>query len=91
MVGSAFETFRGSNTFDASGNVYRWIMSNRLNGAAQKTKTNPESHLTKMKISILDGCLRTAFRLLGAGNYQYLLYYLQENSTFSRPLIILEL
>jgi hypothetical protein len=91
MVGSSFETFRGENPFDASGTVYRWIMTNHLNGAAQKTKTNLESHLTKTKISILDGCLRTAFRLLGADNYQNLLYYLQENSTFSRQSKILKL
>ena len=91
MVGSAFETFRGANPFDASGTVYRWIMSNHLNGAAQKTKTNLESRLTKIKISILDGCLRTTFRLLGADNYQNLLYYLQENSTFSRQSKILKL
>ena len=91
MVGSAFETFRGSNTFDASGNVYRWIMTNRLNSAAQKKKPDLESHLTKTKISILDGCLRTAFRLLGADNYRHLLYYLQENSAFSRQSKILKL
>lgn len=91
MVGSSFETFRGENPFDASGNVYRWIMTNHLNGAAKKTKPNLESHLTKTKISILDGCLRTAFRLLGADNYQNLLYYLQENSTFSRQSKILKL
>ncbi|MFZ2225212.1 MAG: hypothetical protein WAV26_11075 [Candidatus Deferrimicrobium sp.] len=91
MVGSAFEKFRGENPFDSSGNVYRWIMSNNLNGAAKKTKTNPESHRTRAKISILDGCLRAAFRLLGADNYQNLLYYLQENSTFSRQSKILKL
>jgi len=91
MVGSAFEKFRGENPFDSSGNVYRWIMSNNLNGAAKKTKINLESHRTKAKISILDGCLRAAFRLLGADNYQNLLYYLQENSTFSRQSKILKL
>jgi hypothetical protein len=91
MVGSAFEKFRGENPFDASGNVYRWIMAHHLNGTAQKTKTNLESHLTKAKISILDGCLRAAFRLLGADNYRNLLYYLQENSKFSRQSKILKL
>jgi hypothetical protein len=91
MVGSAFETFRGENPFDASGNVYRWIMTNRLNGASRKTKTDLESPFTKIKISILDGCLRSTFRLLGADNYQNLLYYLQENSTFSRQSKILKL
>lgn len=91
MVGSSFEMFRGENPFEASGTVYRWIMTNRLNGAVQKKKPDLESHLIKTKISILDGCLRTAFRLLGADNYRNLLYYLQENSSFSRQSKILKL
>jgi hypothetical protein len=91
MVGSSFETFRGENPFDASGKVYRWIMSNHLNGATRKKEINLDSRGNRVKISILDGCLRTAFHMLGADNYQNLLYYLQEISSFSHQAKILKL
>jgi hypothetical protein len=91
MVGSSFETFRGENPFDASGKVYRWIMSNHLNGATRKKEIKLDSRGNRVKISILDGCLRTAFHMLGADNYRNLLYYLQEISSFSRQAKILKL
>lgn len=90
-IGSAEEIFRGKNPFDASGESYRWIMSNRLNGKTVRSRPDLESGITKAKISILDGCLRMAFRMLGANNYQNLLYYMRESSSFSRQVKILKL
>lgn len=91
MVGSAIETFRGENPFDASGNVYHWIMTNHLNGSTRKKEVTLETRGNKIKLSILDGCLRTAFHMLGADNYRNLLYYLQDISSFSRQAKILNL
>jgi len=91
MVGSSFETFRGENPFDASGTVYRWIMTNHLNGATRKKEITVDSRGNRIIMSILDGCLRTGFHLLGADNYRNLLYYLQEISSFSSQAKILKL
>lgn len=91
IIGSAEEMFRGKNPFDASGESYRWIMSNRLNEKTERAKPDLDSGITKAKLTILDACLRVAFRVLGANNYQNLLYYMRESSSFSAQAKILRL
>ncbi|MGA6992781.1 MAG: hypothetical protein WBX50_02670, partial [Candidatus Deferrimicrobiaceae bacterium] len=91
MIGSAEEMFRGKNPFDASGDSYRWIMSNHLNEKTERSRPDLESSITRAKLSILDGCLRIALRILGANNYQNLLYYMRESSSFARQAKILNL
>jgi len=91
MIGSAEEMFRGKNPFDASRDLYRWIMSNHLNEKTERNRPDLESGITKAKLSILDACLRIAFRILGANNYQNLLYYMRESSSFPTQVKILGL
>ncbi len=91
VVGSSPEMFRGTDPFDALGESYRWIMAHSLNGKTARRRPDSESAAVKAKLSILDAFLRSAFRLLGANNYQNLLYYMRESSSFSRQAKILKL